>query len=108
MINPFEPIEGKLNSIITMLNDYLYSAEPQKVREPNDELMTVEQAADFLKLKKTTVYSLISKGDIPVMKRSKRCYFSKDELIDYLKQGRKKTLTDIAKDAEQFLKTKKG
>jgi excisionase family DNA binding protein len=108
MINPFEPIEGKLNSIISMLNDFIYSSEPQKVIEPNDELLTVEQAADFLKLKKTTVYSLISKGDIPVMKRSKRCYFTKDELIEYLKQGRKKTITDIAKEAEQYLKTKKG
>jgi hypothetical protein len=42
------------------------------------------------------------------MKRSKRCYFSKVELIDYLKQGRRKTLAETAIEAERYCKTKKG
>jgi hypothetical protein len=42
------------------------------------------------------------------MKRSKRCYFSKVELINYLKQGRKKTTAEIADEAETYLKKKRG
>jgi hypothetical protein len=37
------------------------------------------------------------------MKRSKRCYFSKTELINYLKQGRKKTMSEIAIETDEFL-----
>ena len=73
-----------------------------------DELLTVQDAAKFLSISVPTVYGLISKGELPVMKRSKRCYFSKVELINYLKQGRKKTLAETASEAEQYCKTKKG
>jgi len=54
-----------------------------KSNEPKTEaeqLLTVEQCAEYLNLSKPTIYALISKGELPVMKRSKRCYFSKVEL----------------------------
>ena len=54
------------------------------------------------------IYGLISKGELPVMKRSKRCYFSKIELINYLKQGRKKTVAETASEADTYLKKKGG
>lgn len=60
---------------------------PQPAKE---ELLTVQDAANFLSLSVPTIYTLISKGEIPVMKRSKRCYFSRAELINYLKAGREK------------------
>jgi excisionase family DNA binding protein len=80
------------------------SNEPQP---ETDELLTVQGAAKFLSLSVTTVYTLISKGELPVMKRSKRCYFSKVELINYLKQGRKKTLAETATEVDNYLTTKK-
>lgn len=71
-----------------------------------DELLTVKDTAKFLSLSVPTVYGLISKGELPVMKRSKRCYFSKVELINYLKQGRKKTNTEIEAIAQQHVSRK--
>lgn len=68
-----------------------------------DQLLTVEQCAEFLKLTKPTIYGLIAKGEIPVMKRSKRCYFSKAELVQYLKAGRRKTLADSESEAKSYL-----
>ena len=73
-----------------------------------DELLTVQDTAKFLSLSVPTVYGLISKGELPVMKRSKRCYFSKIELINYLKQGRKKTNTEIKAEAEKHINRKRG
>ena len=72
------------------------------------ELLTVQDTAKFLSLSVPTVYTLISKGELPVMKRSKRCYFSRVELINYLKQGRKKTLAETASEADTYLKKKGG
>ena len=96
------------NNIETLLLDLKHTQNEQREQTETDELFTVQDTAKFLRLSVPTVYALISKGELPVMKRSKRCYFSKVELINYLKQGRKKTLAEIASEAEQYIKTKKG
>lgn len=70
----------------------------------DDELLTVKDAAKFLSLSVPTIYGLISKGELPVMKRSKRCYFSKVDLMQYLKDGRKKTITEIKLAANKYTK----
>ena len=75
--------------------------------DTQDELLTVQDAANLLSLSVPTIYGLIHKGELPVMKRSKRCYFSKVELINYLKDGRKKTLAETAKEADNYLLNKK-
>jgi len=104
-INPFEVIETRLNSIETLLLDLKNQPKEQGVQPQQDELLTVQDTAKFLSLSVPTIYGLISKGELPVMKRSKRCYFSKVELINYLKQGRKKTLAETASEADQYLKS---
>ena len=67
-----------------------------------DELLTVSGAAKFLSLSVPTIYGLISKGALPVMKRSKRCYFSKNELLQYLKAGKRKSNSEIDVAAIEF------
>lgn len=108
MKNPFKVIEARLNNIETLLLDLKHKPKEQGELLEADDLLTVQATAKFLSLSVPTVYGLISKGELPVMKRSKRCYFSKVELINYLKQGRKKTLAEIAIEAGQYCKTKKG
>ena len=108
MINPFEVIEARLNSIETILLALKHTPKEQDEQSESDELLTVQDTAKFLSLSVPTVYTLISKGELPVMKRSKRCYFSKFELINYLKQGRKKTLAETASEAEAYIKRKGG
>ncbi len=78
----------------------------EQSKQESDELLTVQAAAEFLSLSVPTIYGLISKGELPVMKRSKRCYFSKAELINYLKEGRKKTTAETGKAADEYLSKK--
>jgi excisionase family DNA binding protein len=74
-----------------------------------EQLLTIQQAAEFLSLSVPTMYSKVSKGELPVMKRSKRLYFSRTELHEYLKQGRKKSSSEIEQAAEAYFSTpKKG
>ena len=77
----------------------------EQVQE-EDKLLTVKEAAAFLSLKVPTIYGLIKKNELPVMKRSKRCSFSKVELMNYLKQGRKKTNNEIEAIAKKHISTK--
>ncbi len=88
------------NSIRKILNSQLSTPQPKA-----DELLTVQDTAKFLTLSVPTVYGLISKGAIPCMKRSKRVYFSKAELINYLQQGKKKTASNFDAEADAFLST---
>ena len=82
--------------------------EKESTPQPETEiLLTVQEAAKFLSLSVPTIYGLISKGKIPVMKRSKRCYFSKIELMEYLKAGRKKTVDEIESETDNFLNNRK-
>src|SRR5574343_897382 len=76
-------------------------------QKAEDELLTVPQAAALLSVSVHTVYRLIQINHLPVMKRSKRCYFSKNDLFNYLKEGRKKTLVEIADETDRFLTNKK-
>ena len=68
------------------------------VTEPVDQLFTVEQAAQFLTLAKPTIYAMISRGELPNLKRGKRVYFQKSDLLSYLKAGRRKTFQQLAEE----------
>ena len=71
--------------------------------EQPEQLLTIQEAAQFLNLTVPTMYSKVSKGELPVMKRSKRLYFSRTELLEYLKSGRKKSNAEIEQEAEAYL-----
>jgi len=81
-------------------------SEKSTTTEQKEKLLTVEEAAKFLDLTKTSIYIKVSKGELPVMKRGKRLYFSDIELVEYLKAGRKKTNAEIDAEAETYLKRK--
>ena len=103
MNNPFEQIEARLSNIENLLLDIKHQPVKEKTSEPSDELLTVEQAAEFLSLATPTVYGLVQRGELPVMKRTKRLYFSKKELIEYMKAGRKKSHHEIEAVAQNYL-----
>lgn len=98
----FTKLQETVNDIKKML--LLNSNQPQP--EP-ETLLTVQDAAKFLTLSVPTIYGLISRGELPVMKRSKRCYFTKADLLNYMKAGRKKTVSEIEAETDSFLSNHK-
>jgi excisionase family DNA binding protein len=89
------------------LKRFLIEKQEQPAAEHPEKPLNVQEAAQFLNLTVATIYSKVSKGELPVMKRSKRLYFSSTELMAYLKDGRKKSNAEIEADADAFLLTKK-
>lgn len=57
---------------------------------------------------KATVYGWVNTGLIPVHKGGKRLRFLKSEIDSWLKQGRKKTFAETAREADTYLKKKGG
>lgn len=103
MTNPFLEITERLSSIENLLIE-LKNTPQQEAPNPIPELLTVEEAAHFLKLTVPTIYTKVSRCELPVMKRTKRLYFDRDELTNYLKAGRKLTNIEAEAEASKHLK----
>ena len=52
-----------------------------------DELLTAQEAADFLKLKKSTVYEMIKRGELPSAKIGKQLRINRSDLEALLPGG---------------------
>jgi excisionase family DNA binding protein len=98
-----------LTKEVSELKSLLLERDKKETKEQTEKLLTIQEASIFLSLSIPTIYSKVSRGELPVMKRSKRLYFSNLELMQYLKQGRKKTYSEIEAEAETLLlNDKKG
>ena len=51
---------------------------------PNDRLMTIEEVANYLRVKKRTVYDWLKKGKIPAIKAVGQWRFKKDKIDSWL------------------------
>jgi excisionase family DNA binding protein len=95
---------GKLESI-----EQLLIANSTNPKQETNDMLTIEQACEFLHLSKYTLYGYVSKSTIPVNKRpgSKRLWFSKLELTQWIKAGHKDTVAETQTEVEQSLSRKK-
>lgn len=108
MNNPFETIEARLNNIENLLLDLKHKpapAPPEKTAQ--DELLTIQQTAELLNLSVPTIYGLVHRRSIPVMKKTKRLYFSKQSIMDWIKSGRRKSIFEITAEAESLMNKNK-
>jgi len=64
-----------------------------------DELLTIESAAELLSVTVPTVYGYVHQRSIPCMKRRGRLYFSKMELLAWVKSARRSTVDEIKANA---------
>jgi excisionase family DNA binding protein len=66
----------------------------------HDELLTISEAAILLKLSVATIYSKVCRNEIPANKQGKRLYFYRGELLNWIKSGRIKTISEIQQETE--------
>lgn len=81
--------------------------EEEKTQEPTEKLLSVQETAKFLNLSVPTIYSKVSKRELPFMKRGKRLYFSSTELLEYLKEGRSKSNKEIETEVNAYISKNK-
>ena len=104
VLNPVDP-----EKLITDISERVTANILKAVQNNNptteqpEQLLTIQEAAKFLNLTVPTIYSKVSKRELPVMKRGKRLYFSSTELMEYLKEGRKKSNAEIEQEAKAYL-----
>jgi excisionase family DNA binding protein len=72
----------------------------------SDEIGGIALAQEITGLARPTIYGLVSQSKIPCMKKGKKLYFSRTELNDWIRQGRRKTADDIEAEANSYLSNK--
>jgi excisionase family DNA binding protein len=83
------------------LREALNEQPPTQSQSEAEIFLSVKEASTFLKLAPQTLYGFTSKNMIPFIKRGKKLYFSKKELLIWLQQGRHKTVLEIQSEVNQ-------
>lgn len=86
---------GKLLDKMDHIESLLKSIRPGQKAE--DQLFSIGEAAQFLNLSVATLYSKVSRNEIPVFKKGKRLYFSKSELTAWIETGKMLTNEELVK-----------
>ena len=103
----------KLPQAVSQINERLQNIERLLMERSNEsksdsnELLNIEQASKHLNVSVATIYTYVHERVIPFSKVKKRLYFSKQELTEWVKTGRKKTITEVNASAEELLKPRK-
>ncbi len=92
-----------INSVKAGLQESPIALQPEE-----DILLTIKEASELISLSVPTIYSLVHRAEIPVNKKGKRLYFSKFELKEWIKSGRRKTKEEVLNEREMaFYNSKK-
>ncbi len=91
-------LESLIEQVIRrVLND----SEP--LHPEGDTLLSAKETATFLKIALATLYEYTRNQKIPHSKIGKRLYFSKNDLMTWIKTGRRKTHSEVEAEAINYL-----
>ncbi|WP_259069245.1 helix-turn-helix domain-containing protein [Mucilaginibacter sp. X4EP1] len=90
----------KILSIVLQMEKILQNGQ-QREEDPSD-LLDVTQAAAFLNLSVSTIYTKVCRGEIPALKPGRRLYFDKKALVEWIKSARHPSNADIALTARDI------
>ena len=98
----------QLPSAVAKILEYLEMIEKllnqnQERSDSNDIFLHIQETSEFLNLSVPTIYGYTSRQEIPHNKRGKRIYFLKSDLIEWLKSGKRKILSELKAEAESYI-----
>jgi len=82
----------------SMFNE-LANLMPTEINTPK-ELLTIQEAAEFLSLSVATLYTMNCRNQIPMLKVSGKVYYRRSALTDWLNSGERKTKTQLQQEAK--------
>ena len=97
--NPFQQLFDMMRVLERKVDALTNQKATTKEQQIKDELMTVETAADYLRMSRSSIYQLTSRLEIPFMKKGKRLYFKKEELRQWIEEGSNKPSSQEEKQA---------
>lgn len=109
--NPFEQINQKLDQMEKLILQLTHQKGVSAATTLKEEkqLLSVHEAAEFLHLSPSTIYSLSSRQEIPFKKKGRRNYFTKEDLLRWVEEGASSSGQQQKqhKEVQQFLKPRR-
>jgi excisionase family DNA binding protein len=93
-----EIIHGAVREAITE-----YRLDASEKAERVEDIMNSQETAQFLNIKLNTLYIKTHKGELPYMKKGKKVYFSRQQLLEWMAEGRRYTRTEDIRMADTRL-----
>ena len=79
---------------------------PQKVTQ-EDEFLNIEELSNLIGLTKPTLYGHVHRNTIPFIKKGKMLRFSKNDILNWLQDGKSKSKADIDNQVNEYLAKKR-
>jgi len=92
--NELPEVVRRLFEKVEQMECLLLNLQPKD--ESENELLNISEAAKFLKVSVASLYTKVSRKEIPVSKPGKRLYFNRKELQEWIRSGKKKTRSEIS------------
>lgn len=75
--------------------------------ETEPDILDIRQASKFLNLAVPTIYGLVSRRALISYKQSKKLYFKRSELLQWIQSGKRSSLAEIQANAKNFNRLRK-
>lgn len=100
---------SQLYAKMESIESLLLSNRTQPASTATDQWFDLNELCEYLpdKPAKATAYGWVHLGTIPYHKGGKKLRFLRSEIDSWLKQSRKKTVEELANEADKFLTTTK-
>ena len=99
MENPFEIILERLDNIEKKLDQL----QKNKDEDSINELLSVDEVANYLNYAKASIYGLVHKRELPYIKTGKKLLFKKKDIDRWIEDRKGKTKSDIKKMADDYI-----
>lgn len=103
----FDSLPLAMHELTAKIDNITMLLQSAKSNVKQNDLLVIKDAAKFLNLSVPTLYGKVRRREIPYMKQGNRLYFSKMELIDYIKSGKVLSDKEIVDQTDNFLSNSK-
>lgn len=104
MENPFELIMQRLDRI----EKAIYNLKIENAIVEESKAMNISEVAKYLNTNIPSIYGLTSRAEIPHYKITKKLYFKKEEIDEWINSKKIKTKHDIENEVNKYISNKQN
>ena len=100
--NPFEHIDERMDRIESLLIQMLHANKESSYKDLK-RILSIDEVAEYLSLSKSCIYGYVNDRKIPVNKREGKLYFIREEIDNWVGEGKMKSKKEIEMGAKDHI-----
>ena len=98
-----------IHSSVEEAIDKIWKGKTNGPTSQDQDYLSAEEAANFLKIKLNSIYSKVEKGELPHYRSGKRkLLFSRKELEVFIMSTKMKSMEEIEREAEEYIQNRRS